>query len=174
MPRQGDAGRASSRVLRADYLEARHLEQPLVFTGRAEDVVADGAARSDLLMRNQSANDERIAEEQRASGLQYPVQLGKERGTAGNVAEHVIREHGVKAQIRERQRPGGIADLEAHQRFEMLLGRELIGIADADGVDVEAEDAAADSLGETQGVSARAATDLENIGIGREAEQAGD
>ena len=174
MPSHRNFGGASRRVLCTDDAEARVLEKPLVFRGRAEEVVADGAARRDLLLRDHAADDERIAKEQAASGLEDAVDSGEERGPARNVAERVIREDGVKVAFGKRQGPGGIADLETHQRLEILLGGELIRIADAVGVDVEAEDAAADFLGQAQGVSPRAATDLEDGGIGREIEQTGD
>src|SRR5215467_4088520 len=61
LPSLGDDGRTRGCVGGPYLLKPRLLNQPFIFSRRTVHVIANRAARGDLLMRNHSADDQRIA-----------------------------------------------------------------------------------------------------------------
>jgi hypothetical protein len=83
--------------------EAGFAEETVVFPGRAEQVVADGAAGGKFEVREDAANDEGIAEEKTRTGFEDAEKFAEERETTGNMANDVIRESRVESGIGEKE-----------------------------------------------------------------------
>ena len=68
-PTRGDGGGLMGGIADADQMKASLPDEVLVVAGRAEEVVADGAACGDILVRDDAADDQGVAEDEAASGL---------------------------------------------------------------------------------------------------------
>src|SRR5271156_3057550 len=121
-------------------------------SGRTEEVVSDGAAASDFLMRNDSADNESVAIDEAGRRLQDAEYLLKHCGTAGNVTHDVVCEGRVKARVGKEQFLRDITMLEGHPVREIANTSEMVAVADAEFIDIDADHGATECLGELQGI----------------------
>lgn len=115
-------------------METGFVEKTFVFAGRAEKVVADGTPAGDLLMGNDAADDERIAEEKTPGRLEDAREFPKQTETGADVAENVIGKGRVKRGIGEGKWLGAVSDLELGKSREILCGGKLRGVVNARGI----------------------------------------
>src|SRR5215470_8163878 len=90
------------RVFDFDLQKAGFPQQAFILSGRAEQEVSDQTARRDLLMRNDSGNDQGIAEDEPPSRLQHAIEFVQQFRAPGNVAKHVIRKNRVESRFFKR------------------------------------------------------------------------
>ena len=124
LPALGDGGGVGGGVRCFEEAEAGLLDESLVVAGWGEDVGADGAAGGDLLVGDGSAEDEGIAEEQAAAGLEDAEDFREEGVARGDVAENIVGEGGVERLAGEGQRLCDIAQLKGSAAVEVALARE--------------------------------------------------
>jgi hypothetical protein len=174
VPQAGDAGSVLRGLDHFKFAEARGCNEPFVFSGRAENVVADGAAGGDFVVGEHAAYHQGVAEEHAAAWFEYPEHLAQDRLAGGNVAQGVIGEDGIEGVAGEDQATRDIALIEVRDGAYMARGGEFNRMTDALGADINADDAAADLLREMHGVGAAATTYVKHRGVSVEAKEAGD
>lgn len=99
VPASGDGGDVGGGVEDMENLETGFGEKTFVFSGRAKQVIADRTARGDFLMRNDSADDERITKDKTRSGFEDAGEFTEQPETGANVAQNVVGEGGVERRI---------------------------------------------------------------------------
>ena len=155
-PEAGDGGGIGGGVADVENAEACFGEELFIVARRSEEVVADGTAGGDLVVRDDAADDERVAEKKARlrleNAMRFPRASAKRpsRATedAGGVAVRRARLVG------EGELPRGVALLEADTVSEIAGLGEMVGVDDAGVVDIDTDDSAADGVGELQRVAA--------------------
>ena len=105
-------------------------------------------------MRDDSTDDEGIAEDEAAQQFQDAKYFVQHCRTVGDMAQDVVGECCVEGSVRVGQLLRGITVLEDHPVREICGTGEAIGVVDAGLIDIDSEHGTACSLGELQGISA--------------------
>src|SRR5580704_5839026 len=168
-----DAGRVLRRVRGTDPEKSRFFQESFILPRRTVEVKTDRTACRDFLGGNHSANHQSVAEHHPAAWLQYAKHFGQHAESSGNMAQNVIREHGVKGRFVEGKILGSVTLLE------MCLGSKprrlckLLRIANSGFIDVQPYDLAAQLFCKMQSISPGTATDLQYGGIAAQTKQLG-
>src|SRR5580704_15002119 len=166
-------GPRSPRVRGTDPEKSRFFQESFILPRRTVEVKTDRTACRDFLGGNHSANHQSVAEHHPAAWLQYAKHFGQHAESSGNMAQNVIREHGVKGRFVEGKILGSVTLLE------MCLGSKprrlckLLRIANSGFIDVQPYDLAAQLFCKMQSISPGTATDLQYGGIAAQTKQLG-
>lgn len=145
MPTLRDGCGVGSGVEDLENAETSFGEKTFVFAGRAEEVIADGTAGGEFLMRNDAADNERVAEEKTGAGLEDASESAKQGEPAANVAENVVGKGRIERGIAEGKWLGAVGDLKLGEGGEILGRGELRGVVNAWDVEVKTKNMAADA-----------------------------
>src|SRR4029079_2208964 len=131
--------------------------ESFIFSGRTVHVKADRAAGCDFFMGKHSADYQSVAEQHPSAGLQYAKHLAQHPGPSRNMAQHVVREYGIKGVVIEGEFVRNIALLETGLRGETSCQRKLVRVANSGRINVQPYEAAAHFFRKVQPISPRTA-----------------
>src|SRR5271170_6677666 len=112
MPLLRDPSRILRCVCGTDPAKPRSPHQPFVLSRRTIDVKADRAARGNFFVGNHSPDHKSVTEQHPPTRLQYAKHFSQHVESAWNMAQNVIREHGVKGRFVEGKTLGSVTLLE--------------------------------------------------------------
>jgi hypothetical protein len=112
MPALRDPGRAIGCVGYADLAKPCSRNESFILSRRAVHVKADGAARGDFFVGKHSADYQSVTEQHPSARLQYAKDLTQDLGPPWKMAQNVIRKHGIKGLVVEREILRNVALLE--------------------------------------------------------------
>jgi hypothetical protein len=118
MPPLRNLGRALSCVGYADLAKPCSFNESFVLSRRTVHVEADRTARRNFLVGQHSADHQSVTEQHPPARFQYAKHLTQQLGAAWNMAQNVIREHGVKRLIVESEILRNVRLLETRPRSE--------------------------------------------------------